>query len=65
MAAAIREATAPPGPAPTPEKPPAAPGLPDLDVQVEALVLRYTCGAVIDAAWAASAHLFKPQGGRA
>ncbi len=32
----------------------------DLDAAVEALVARYTCGSVIDAAWAASARLFQP-----
>jgi hypothetical protein len=35
----------------------AGPELADLDRAVEALVKRYTCGSVIDAAWAASGRL--------
>lgn len=55
--AAARPAAAPQAEPPTPA---AAPELPSLDAQVEALVARYTCGSVIDAAWAASARLFRP-----
>ena len=53
-------------PAPTPgirstDGQPASPDeAAELAVAVEALVLRYTCGSVIDATWAASARLFRP-----
>jgi hypothetical protein len=40
-----------------------APGLSDLDRAVEQLVRQHTSGAVIDAAWAASARIFRPHGG--
>ena len=58
-----------PRPAPTPEKMTTAqavaeiqPDPTDLDTQVEALVRRHTCGAVIDAAWAAASRIFRPNG---
>jgi len=35
-----------------------------LDCTVEALVAEHGCGSVIDAAWAASARIFRPQGVR-
>jgi hypothetical protein len=38
----------------------AEPELPELDRAIEALVARYTCGSVIDAAWEASHRLFRP-----
>lgn len=43
------------------QPPPAADGLTELDRTIEALVRLHTCGDVIDAAWSASARLFKPQ----
>jgi hypothetical protein len=59
-----------PGPQPAPPPPPARPApaeppaRPDtrttLDCAVETLVAEYTCGAVIDAAWAAAHRLFRP-----
>jgi hypothetical protein len=39
---------------------PPAPELPNLDRLVEGLVREYSTGAVIDAAWSASARLFQP-----
>jgi hypothetical protein len=47
-------------PAKQPAAGPDAPQLPELDRAVEALVARYTCGSVIDAAWEASHRLFRP-----
>jgi hypothetical protein len=62
QANATRRATVATAAAPASQAPPELPGL---DAAVEALVRQHTAGAVIDAAWAASARLFKPQGGRA
>jgi hypothetical protein len=45
--------------APPPEPPP-RPILDELNRAVEDLVRQHTCGAVIDAAWAAAHRLFRP-----
>jgi hypothetical protein len=49
----------------TPEAAPPAKGLTPLESAVEALVAAHTCGAVIDAAWAAAPRLFNPNQPRA
>ena len=46
---------------PTAAQTPPAKGLTPLESAVEALVAAHTCGAVIDAAWAAAHRLFHPR----
>lgn len=70
-AAIAAEPAPPPAPKPAPPPKPAPvtpPARPDarttLDCAVEQLVAEYTCGAVIDAAWAAAHRLFRPNSGK-